>query len=348
MIQRVFPPMIRRAQFGLAIVILAGVVAGWNLPRVAAQDQAFSREILARARVFPEIGPGVTALKRDAAGRYYVLAAPATAIQIYGADGKRLGQIPNSNSHGAKITYAQDIDLDAAGRLLVADRGANAIKIFEANGSLDATIRVIAPMSIAALSNNEIAVASLRSANLVQIIDASGALVRGFGEPPAAPQGASRDESLSHGRLYGDSAGHVYFAFTELPDPTIRKYDRFGYAAYEISLPASEFKPQPGEKHWTTVVIDKGGTTTSEKPVIGALGVDPETLEVWVAIGGEIVHFDKDGNRRSSYRASTKEGAPIEPTAILVEHDRLLIAGDPFGVFDFALPEPRHAAAVVQ
>ena len=63
------------------------------------------------------------------------------------------------------------------------------------------------------------------------------------------------------------------------------------------------------------------------------------TQEIWVAIGDELVHFDKDGNRRAAYRTSTKDGVRIEASAILVERNRILIAADPLGIFEFALPE---------
>ena len=108
-------------------------VASVALPQV-------EREIQATGRVFVEIGPGVNALKRSASGLYYILAAPASVISVYGADGKRRASIPKANSKDAKIVYAEDIDLDVTGRLYVADRGANAIKVFRPDGSLDATI----------------------------------------------------------------------------------------------------------------------------------------------------------------------------------------------------------------
>lgn len=331
--------MFRRTQLGVSLAVLILAAAGSNLSPAAGQEENFARQILARARVFPEIGPGVAALKRDSAGRYYVLAAPAKAVAVYGADGTRAGQIPNANSRGAKIVYAQDIDLDAEGRLVVADRGANALKIFEPDGALDATIPVTAPMSIAALSGDEFAVAALRSENLVSIFDLHGKLVRGFGELEGTPASAEKSGLLSRGRLYGDSTGHIYFAFTDRPDPTIRKYDRFGYASYEISLPSSEFTPQAEARRWNTITIEEGGSAASTKPVIRAVGIDPETHEVWAAIGDELVHFDRDGNRRAAYLTSTKEGARIQANAILIEQDRMLIAVDPLGVFDFALPE---------
>jgi len=337
--------MLRRTP-ALTLTIAALTALALRHARPAqAQDQAFTRDIAARGRVFLEIGPGVSAIKRDAAGRYYVLAAPETAVLIYGADGNRAGQIPNANSKSARIVYASDIDLDADGRLFVADRGANAVKIFGADGSLDATVFVAAPLSIAALSGGEFAVTSLRAEKLVSVYNAQGTLERTFGDLPAPAEGGERGALFTSGRLYGDGAGQIHFVFTELPDPTIRKYDRFGYAAYEISLPASEFKPPREAKQWTTLTIGKD-QSAPPKPVIQALAADPETHEVWAAIGDELLHFDQDGSRRSAYHMTTKAGTPIEASAILVEHDRILVGDDPNGIFDFAYPEMRHAASL--
>ena len=124
--------------------VLVAIATVWDLlPLFAAtRTQTEVPDIAARGRLFPELGPGLRAIKRDSSGRYYVLAAPATTISVYGTDGKRVGQIPAANSQGAKIVFADDIDIDATGRLLVADRGANAVKIFKADGSLDTAIPV--------------------------------------------------------------------------------------------------------------------------------------------------------------------------------------------------------------
>jgi len=318
---------------------IAVVVSGWLLPHSFAQDQVFTREIEARARVFPEVGPGVAALKRDAGGRYYILALPANAVLIYGRDGNRIGQIPNAQSHGVQILYASDIDVDTDGRLFVADRGANAVKIFSADGSPVATVHVLTPMSVAALSGLEFAATLLRSDHLLSVFNAQGTLLRAFGEVPRATTSQGEHERLSPGHVYGDGRSQIDFVFTDSPDPAIRRYDRFGYAAWETSLPASEFEPAREARQWTTVTI--GSQAPPPRPVIRALAIDPETEEIWAAIGSELLHFDKDGNRRAAYLTSTKQGARIEAAALLVEHDRILIADDPNGVFDFALPEVR-------
>jgi hypothetical protein len=334
--------MLRHVSAVVLIAVLTVLAAG-NAPSAAAQDQEYVREIQARARVFPEIGPGVAAIKRDTTGRYYILAAPATTVAIYGADGARIGQIPNANSRGAKITYASDIDLSADGLLFVADRGANAVRTFNIDGSPVATAHVAAPLSIAALSGHEFAAALLQSEKLVSVFDAQGKLVRAIGDVPASAPSKTGGASLSHGHLFGDGAGHLYFAFTDLDDPTVRRYDRYGSATSEITLPAAEFRPPSEPRQWNTVTLGKSGAPPT-KPAIRALAVDPETQEVWAAIGDELLHFDKDGIRRAAYRTSTKQGARVVATSIVVEHDRILIADDPNGIFDFAYPEPRHAA----
>ena len=88
-----------------------------------AQAQGVQTVLHARGRVFPDVGRGAEAIERDAAGHYYVLAAPASVIWIYSADGKRIGQIPSAQAVGdATIKFAVDFDRDpASGRIFVAD-----------------------------------------------------------------------------------------------------------------------------------------------------------------------------------------------------------------------------------
>ena len=95
-----------------------------------AKAQGVQTVLHAQRRVFPEVGGGAAVIERDSAGRYYVLAAPASVIRIYTADGRHLGQIPNLQPGSAAIKYAVDFDLDPSGHVFVADRGANAVKIF--------------------------------------------------------------------------------------------------------------------------------------------------------------------------------------------------------------------------
>jgi hypothetical protein len=459
-------------------------------------------------------------LRRDSASRYYVLADPANTVIVYDATGKRIGQIPNANSHGATIRYAVDIDIDRQDRLFVVDRGANAIKIFATDGSLVATVPVTAPTSVVALSDGQFAVTTLSSKRLVQIMDEKGATIRTFGDPAdqtgaqpqAQPEGETRIQPaiVDRGRIVGDPQGNIYFAFATLADPTFQRFDRFGYSAYRAVVSADAFGPQndKGDHRiefgytmsgfgWPTSVSawtdlhsltslsvargvrrglrggaagsDSSGSLSSqqgdaldfsaiagpdaledpsgldaaetadlgtgfmtpgmfgmggggmfgmrggefhggmpgggfgegggrsefsgfsgrpgaggegfgfhghpgfdtyratatmrvtldnpsggvrEKPVITAVGVDPDSQEAWAAIGDMLVHFDPAGNTIQMYYLMLTDGQPLKPASILVEPNRLLIAADPWGVYEFSRPDkssqspsPQSAAA---
>ncbi|HXN99157.1 MAG TPA: hypothetical protein VN881_08795 [Candidatus Acidoferrales bacterium] len=217
------------------------LLAGFAAPH-RGNAQGFVNAVQSRARVFPEINSGVTAMKRDSSRRYYVLATPPNVVWIFSPEGKRIGQIPRAGAENAKIQYAVDFDLDSEGFLLVADRAANAVEIFSPDGSLLKSISVPAPTGVVALPENQFAVSTLRSKRLVEIYTDQGDLVRSFGDPVEA--GADPSKQLQNlGRVFGDGNADIYFAFTDLPDPTVRKYDRFGYAATNVTLAANLYAP---------------------------------------------------------------------------------------------------------
>lgn len=328
-----------RSQLRVSLLVAAAIAGGWSASLARGQLKDIERQIFARARAFPEIGAGVSELKRDAAGRYYILAAPATAIVVFDAGGKRIGQIPAAGAPPSKIYFAQDFDLDERGRLFVADRGANAVKIFTPEGALAATIPVQAPLSIVVLSGGGFAVTTLVSKRLISVFDQHGALTGAFGEHIDSPDRPSLNQLLNRGRITGDRADHIYFAFTYLPDPTIREYDRSGYGGYVISLTAAEFGITKQDERKDIFGIERTSDAVAMQKVIDAVGVDPATQHMWASIGDALVHFDKDGTRLLTYRTFTQSGARVEPAAILVEPDRLLLAADPIGIFDFARPD---------
>lgn len=222
--------------------VAALVVCFAMLLAPAAEGQGFRRVIVSRGRAFPDVGSGVTALKRDAAGRYYVLAKPANVIRVYNSDGVRVGQIPAADATGATIAYAVDFDLDSKGNVLVADRAANAIEIFSPQGSLVARVKIFAPTSVVSIKEGQFAVTTLRSSSLVVVMDSDGKVVRNIGDiPDAAPDAPPVMADL--GRVSGDADGNIYFAFAS-EDPLVRKYDRFGYIACQAIVPRNSLNVQ--------------------------------------------------------------------------------------------------------
>jgi len=68
--------------------------------------------------------------------------------------------------------------------------------------------------------------------------------------------------------------------------------------------------------------------------ILTAFGVDPVSGEVWMALHNTLLHFDKEGNRRSEYQIYTREERGWKRTPF-GGGNRLLIGADPQGVFDF-------------
>jgi hypothetical protein len=329
----------------IALLILSLLASTRPAPLAA---QSAEPEIRARTRVFPDVGAGLIGIKRDAAGHYYAVASPANTVLILSATGKRIGEIPSAAVQAAatqdpkknpKIVFAADFDVDSGGRVLVADRGANNVKIFAPDGSLAGVIPIPAPTSIAALPGDELTVTSLRYRWLMGIYRYAGTLVRAIGDPADFTHGADARHTPDLGRVSSDSAGNLYFVFFFLPDPTVRRFDRFGFAGNEIAL--DEFTPATHRHD-----VFSSESDDNPHPVrlqINALAVDPMTQEIWIAIGNELRRFDKNGVAIGSYRTLSPAGAPLTAKAILVEPGRLLLGTESWGIFDFAMPAKASA-----
>ena len=296
-------------------------------------------EITARKHVFPDIGMGIRAIKRDPQGRYYFLASADHVVRVYGSDNTFIEKIPRNASGKAAIVDGADLDVDSEGRVYVADRGANSVKVYTADGRPILTISIDSPTSVAALTSGHIAVASLTSRQLITIYDAHGMFLRDFGDIFDFADHEEFNRLLNAGRLATDAAGHVYYAFTYSPEPTVRGYNPAGNAAYEISLHTLDIYPSAQAERRDISRIDSQSTPQALPTVINAIGVDPKTGEVWLSLGDHLMKFDKSGNRAKSYRTLTTVGEDLTASAILIEPHRILLGDELHGIFEFARPD---------
>jgi hypothetical protein len=301
-------------------------------------------ELTAKVKRFPGIGPGLRAVKRGADGRTYVLASPSPGLVVFDAQGKQVLAIAPSlvagKAKSAAIVFGEDCDVDAEGRIYVADRGANAIQVLAPDGTLLRSIPVAAPLSVAALGDGEVAVATLREPHLVIVFDKNGRDVREFGDPEQISDREDLNRFLNIGQLATDAQGHLYYAFAYTPEPTVRQYDRNGYGAGPaIQYLALEAAPEALALRREIVRQEKHQKAPSFKRVLTGVGIDRATGEVWMAVGDNLLHFDKEGNRRASYQLYTPEGARLQTNTILIEPDRLLIGSDPLGIYEFDRPD---------
>ncbi len=327
--------MTRLSVAALSVAALAALA-----PSRAQEQFQFERDLLAQRRVFETAGPGFRAIRRSPNGNYYILTAPSAAVQIYDPTGKRIGQIPSETAvaaKGAAIVYGESLDVDRDGHLAVSDRGANAVKLYAGSGSLAATIPVSGPTSVVLLPGGEVAVASPNTARLITVYDLAGKTVREYGDREEISERGDVNNQVNLGHLATDELGNTYFAFDYLPEPTARKFDHAGYLTMEISLKTLEF--QPAAQAARRAITRSDRETPALHRIITAIGVDPQTQDVWLAIGTLLMHFDKDGQRLASFRTYRPGGARLEASTILVERDRLLIGADPQGIYEFSLPD---------
>jgi len=314
--------------------------------RVAAQDEG---DLIARQRVFSGVGPGLRTVKRGADGRLYILASPSPGLLVLDAQGKQVlsinevGVAQGGPGQGRSlITFGEDCDGAADGKIYVADRGANLVQVFTPDGTLLRSIPVKNPISVAALPEGEVAVGTLREPHLVMVFDKNGRDVREFGDPEPLAERQELNRYLNIGQLATDAQGHLYYAFAYLPEPTVRQYDHLGYAGQDVQYTALEAMPAAQAARKEIVRQERRGDQPSFKRILTAVGVDRENGEVWIALYNTLLHFDKEGNRRATYKVYTPQGARLEANTILVERDRLIIGSDPLGIYEFERPDKKN------
>ena len=333
----------RIANLVLKFMVVLCLAAG-SADLVVAQ---YEGELTAKQRIFAGVGPGLRTIKRGADGRTYVLASPSPGLLVYDAKGKQILAIGSGFSGAADgkagraaIAFGEDCDVDATGKIYVADGGANRIQVFAPDGVLVRSIGVNAPVSVAVLPDNEVAVATLHQPNLVTVFDKNGREVREFGEPEAIAERVELNRYLNIGQLASDAEGHLYYAFAFLPEPTVRRYDRHGYAGEDFQYTAIEAMPAAQAIRKEIERQERRGNHPTFKRVLTAVGVDANG-GVWVALHNVLLRFTKDGVRRATYHLYTPEGALLDASALLVEKDRLIVGSDPLGVFEFERPDKK-------
>ncbi len=303
--------------------------------------------LTAKARLLPEVGGGLRAVHRGPDGNLYVLVSPAPAVSVFDTKGKLVKKIPDyPQGTGPKlpelrsIHYGEDMDVDSHGSVCVVDRGANAVKVWGADGSAHMST-INSPVSVAALPDGEVAVTTLRDPHLVIVFDRTGHDVREFGDPDQISDREDLNRFLNIGTVTTDPQGHVYYSFTYMPEPTVRQFDRFGYAGQDVQYTAVDAFPEGQAVRREIKRQEKNGKPPLFKPVLTAAGADPVTGMVWMALHNTLLRFDKDGNRRATYQLYTPEGARLDATILLIEKDDLLIGSDPLGLYLFERPDKK-------
>lgn len=302
-------------------------------------------DLMASRRLFPDIGPGLRALRHSANGNYYVCASPV-GVAVFDAKGRRIlviGGPPTEPVAGkatrAPIGFEEDCDVDAQGNVYVADRANNQVTEFGSEGKQVRAFAVNGVLSLAVLPEGEVAVTAAQSEHPVTVYGASGKISREFGEIESLSSRADIDRFLNVGRVAADPEGHIYYGFTYMPEPLVRQFDRYGDAKLDFVFTGVDAYPEASATRKAIAKQEAGVEPPVFRAILTAFGVDPVSGDVWMGLHNTLVHFDKDGIRRSEYQIYTPKGVALDATVILVEEQRLLIGGDPIGVYEFRRPD---------
>ena len=310
----------------------------------------YEGELTAKRRLFPEIGAGLRDVKLGPGDKLYILSS--TGLTVFDAKEQKLLTIgsPASTPEPAASntapaapaapTFAGDFDVDASGQVYIADRAANLIVVYSPDGSRLRSVPVNSPLSIAALPDGEVAVATLRYPYLVRVFDKNGREIREFGELEDISDHADLNRYLNIGYLASNTRGDIFYGFIFTPEPTVRQFDRNGYATQTIQFTEIDAFASAQAARKEIERQERKGKQPVFKPILTAVGVAP-TGEVWIALHNRLLRFDKDGNRKATYQLYTPDGTRLDANSILIQKDRILIASDPLGVFEFDRPDTK-------
>jgi hypothetical protein len=327
-------------RFAVSICLLAATAA------IASAQ--YEGELTAKRRLLPEIGAGLRDVKLGPGDKLYVLSsmglivvdAKEQKLLTIGSPAPASAPGISKNAQTAPPTFAGDFDVDPSGQIYIADRAANLIAVYSADGTRLRSFPVNAPLSIAALPDGEVAVATLRDPHLVTVFDKNGREIREFGELEDISDRADLNRYLNTGYLASDVRGDIYYGFIFVPEPTVRQFDRNGFATQTLQFTEIDAFASAQAARKEIERQERKGKQPAFKPILTAVGVAP-TGEVWIALHNRLLRFDKEGNRKATYQLYTPDGTRLDANTILIEKDHILIGSDPQGVFEFERPDTK-------
>jgi hypothetical protein len=326
------------------LLLIAGVLF--------AGAQEVDDDLWASRRLFPSFGPGLRAIRHSANGNYYVLTSSG-GVSVFDSTGRKIAVIdapgpappppPSSRRQGqSTMSFAQDCDVDAIGDVYLADTEKNTVTEFDLDGKVLRSFQVDAPASVAVLPEGEVAVSQMRSDHHITVFAANGKIARQFGDVESMSSRPDIDRYLNLGRVASDPQGHIYYGFTYMPEPLVRQYDRFGDAKLDFQFTGVDAFPEASARRRAIDRKENNDEPVVFQPILTGFGVDPVNGDLWMGLHNLLLHFDKDGIRRSEYDIYTPKGSPLDATLILVEENRLLIGSDPAGIYEFHRPDRKR------
>jgi hypothetical protein len=302
-------------------------------PTVAnAQD-----ELQAFRQVAYESGHGTVTLKQGPGGGFYALNQADRCVWMFSSSGSSTGHISSIGMGPSDLLSPKDLAVDSDGNAIVAD-ASGAVKIFSPSGHLLISFPFERPQHVASMSGGRILVSGFPKDYLISIFDRQGKLLGKLGTPAKVDDDPFFNSVLNMGAIFADGSDNIYYVFTYMLTPTVRKYKPDGtlVAEWHLSdgktleqnLAAARLKYQENKKS-----ANYGGV-----PILTAVAFDQDSGTLWVASGAQITLLDSSGHTLRIVNLALPDGKPLQTGGMSVERDTIRASTYLAGIFEYQKP----------
>lgn len=296
------------------------------------------QDLRAYRQVAYESGHGTTAIKRGPGDTYYALNRPDRCVWTFSPAGSRTGRLGSIGMGPADLLSPKDVAVDGEGNAIVAD-GSDTVKVFSATGELLSSVPFRRPEHVATLSNGDLLVSGFPKENLFYRFDRSGKQLAALGTPAKADDDPFFNAVLNMGKMIVDREDNIYYVFSHLLTPTVRKYRPDGTLVSEWHLTDGEVLAQIVEAAKRKYQENKKASNYGGVTVLTAAFFDEDSKALWVASGAQVTELDSSGRTVRTAKLVLPDGRPLQAEGIIVERDLIRASGYLSGIFEFPRPQ---------
>lgn len=295
-------------------------------------------ELHAYRQVAYESGHGTTAIKRGPGGTYYALNRPDRCVWTFSSAGSRIGRLGSIGMGPADLLSPKDVAVDGEGNAVVAD-GSDMVKVFSPTGELLSSVPFRRPEHVATMANGNILVSGFPKEYLLYRFDNHAKILAALGTPVKVDNDPFFNAVLNMGNIIVDSEDNIYYIFTHMLTPTVRKYKSDGTLLAEWHLTDGEVLAQIVDGAKRRYQDNKKASNYGGVSVLTAAFFDEDSKTLWVASGAQVTELDSSGHTVQTARLVLPDGRPLQAEGLIVERDVIRASGYLAGIFEFPRPK---------
>lgn len=220
------------------------------------------------------------------------------------------------------VSSAKAVSINSKGRIFIANDSELIVADSEGNWINKFPIPKTT-LSIAALSDNDVAVAATDADELITVFDKSGNAIRKIGNLKHFDgQNVAQNRFLNVGKITANQSGDIYHVSMFSPAPVVQKFSKQGRLLKEFAVEGAAVELQ--SKHAKGFLNEKNPNCVGGYYVIRAANVDQKTGHLWVGMNGSsggnsvkaesgvLYEYDSEGKKLAEYALKVSSTAGKE------------------------------------